>query len=61
MGAHWCQCGDPFIVGRYDGENFQDGLVDVCDLPYHETIQGVRAVGYHLYECREKMVSGENK
>lgn len=52
VGAHWHQYGDQPVVGRYDGENFQDGLVDVCDLPYRETVAGVRAVGYRLYELR---------
>jgi len=52
IGAHWHQYGDQPVVGRYDGENFQDGLVDVCDLPYHETVAGIRAVGYQLYEFR---------
>lgn len=52
IGAHWHQYGDQPVVGRYDGENFQDGMVDVCDLPYHETVAAARAVGYRLYDLR---------
>ncbi|MCX7886162.1 MAG: beta-agarase [Verrucomicrobiae bacterium] len=52
VGAHWHQYGDQPTTGRFDGENFQNGFLDVCDTPYWETIAGVREVGYKLYELR---------
>jgi hypothetical protein len=52
VGAHWHQFGDQPTTGRFDGENFQNGFVDVCDTPYAETIAGIRQVGYRLYEIR---------
>ena len=33
IGAHWFQYGDQAVTGRFDGENYQIGLVDVCDIP----------------------------
>ncbi len=52
IGVHWHQFGDQPTTGRFDGENFQNGFVDVCDTPYPETIAGIREVGYKLYEIR---------
>lgn len=52
VGAHWHQYGDQPTTGRFDGENFQNGFVDVCDTPYPETIAAIREVGYKMYEIR---------
>lgn len=52
VGTHWFQCGDQATTGRGDGENYQIGLLDVCDTPYPETIEKVREVGYQLYRIR---------
>jgi hypothetical protein len=54
VGVHWHQYGDQPTTGRFDGENFQNGFVDVCDTPYVETIGGIREVGYRLYEIRSR-------
>jgi hypothetical protein len=52
VGTHWFQFGDQATTGRGDGENYQIGLLDVCDTPYPETIQKVREVGYAMYPTR---------
>lgn len=52
VGTHWFQFGDQATTGRGDGENYQIGLLDVCDTPYPETIQAVRKVGNSIYERR---------
>jgi hypothetical protein len=52
VGTHWFQYKDQATTGRGDGENYQIGLIDVCDKPYPETIKAVRDVGYNLYEYR---------
>jgi len=54
VGTHWFQYGDQATTGRGDGENYQIGMLDVCDTPYWETIAGVRKVGYHIYTLRGK-------
>jgi hypothetical protein len=52
VGTHWHQYGDQATTGRDDGENFQNGFVDVCDTPYVETIDACRRIGYELYKVR---------
>ncbi len=52
VGAHWFQYRDQATTGRTDGENYQIGLVDICDTPYPETIAAARAVGEELYKLR---------
>jgi hypothetical protein len=52
IGTHWFQFSDQSTTGRGDGENYQIGLVDICDTPYPETIQAVREVGYGMYKYR---------
>ena len=52
VGTHWFQFGDQATTGRGDGENYQIGLVDICDKPYPETIEAVREVGRSMYETR---------
>jgi hypothetical protein len=54
VGAHWFQYGDPATTGRFDGNNKQMGLVDVCDNPYPETIAKIREIGYNMYQIRDK-------
>ncbi len=52
VGTHWFQFCDQPTTGRGDGENYQIGLVDICDTPYPETIRAVREVGTTMYEFR---------
>jgi hypothetical protein len=52
VGTHWHQFGDQATTGRDDGENFQNGFVDVCDTPYVETIAASRRIGYRMYDVR---------
>jgi hypothetical protein len=52
VGAHWHQYCDDVATGRFDGENFQIGWVDICDNPYPETIAAVRWVGENMYRIR---------
>ncbi|MHC4117703.1 MAG: sulfatase [Planctomycetota bacterium] len=52
VGAHWFQFRDQAVTGRGDGENYQIGLLDVCDTPYWETVDACREVGYRMYDIR---------
>jgi hypothetical protein len=56
VGTHWHQFSDQATSGRFDGENLQVGFTDVCDTPYYETIEGIRKVGYNMYDIRYKAV-----
>lgn len=49
VGCHWFQCYDQFALGRFDGENYNIGMFDLCSLP-NETLMGsVRACANRLY------------
>ena len=53
VGTHWFQYQDQATTGRgLDGENYQIGLLSVCDSPYPETIEAVRKIGNNMYELR---------
>ena len=42
VGCHWFQCYDQFALGRFDGENYQIGLMDICLQPYPEMAEAVQ-------------------
>ena len=53
VGSHWFQYGEQATTGRgLDGENYQIGLVSVCDTPYPEIIEAVKRVGSTMYDVR---------
>lgn len=52
VGTHWFQFADQPVTGRFDGENYQVGFVDVTDTPYPETIAAARAIGEAMYPLR---------
>jgi hypothetical protein len=50
VGAHWFTLYDESALGRFDGENYNIGFLDVCNRPYDEL--GTAAITSHerLYE-----------
>ena len=55
VGAHWFQYTDSPLTGRaYDGENYNVGLVDICDNPYDELVDKIRETTYAMYEYRSE-------
>jgi ribosomal protein S14 len=53
VGCHWFSYRDEPTTGRtLDGENYQNGFVDVADTPYTETINAARDIGHRMYEIR---------
>ena len=53
VGCHWFSYRDEPTTGRtLDGENYQNGFVDVADTPYTETINAARDIGYKMYDIR---------
>jgi len=52
VGAHWFTFREQAYTGRGDGENFQVGLVDICDTPYDEMISAIRTTAETLYTFR---------
>lgn len=54
VGAHWFQYIDEPNTGRFDGENYNVGFIDICDNPYEELIEKVKETTYSMYEFRRK-------
>ena len=52
VGCHWFQYQDQPLSARSDGENYNDGFVSVCDVPYPEMVAASREVAAELYTRR---------
>lgn len=52
VGAHWFTWVDQPLTGRFDGENYQFGVVDTADTPYEELTGAMRLAGERMYEYR---------
>jgi len=52
VGTHWFQWQDQAITGRFDGENYQIGFLNVADVPYPELVQAARDVARTMYSRR---------
>ncbi len=52
VGTHWFQYKDQPTTGRGDGENYQIGFVDICDVPHPEIVQAAREVALSMYPYR---------
>jgi hypothetical protein len=48
IGTHWFQWIDQPSTGRFDGENYNIGLVDVTDLPYPDMIKASKETSKRL-------------
>lgn len=53
VGAHYFILNDQGYLGRFDGENYQIGVVDVCNRPYDEFVSGIITANDELYEVAE--------
>lgn len=49
LGAHYFTWGDQSALGRFDGENYQIGVIDVCFNPYTEFIEGIKLAHQEMY------------
>lgn len=53
VGCHYFQCYDQFVLGRFDGENYNIGLFDICSQPYTAMLQSVRECSRNIYQIKE--------
>lgn len=53
IGAHYFKLYDQPFLGRYDGENYQIGALDVCSRPYTEFIDAVTDTNRTVYEVAD--------
>jgi hypothetical protein len=49
VGAHWFTLYDQSALGRFDGENYNIGFMDVCHRPYAELVEAARLTHERLY------------
>jgi len=49
VGVHWFQMYDQSALGRFDGENYNIGFVDVCSRPYPELAAAARESHSRMY------------
>ena len=49
------------ILGRFDGENYQIGLVDVCMRKYPEIARGIRECHSRIYMIANGQLPAYNK
>jgi hypothetical protein len=49
VGAHWFTLYDQSAIGRFDGENYNIGLLDVCHRPYARLVEAARASHARMY------------
>ena len=57
VGCHYFQCYDQFALGRFDGENYNIGIFDICSQPYPEMQKEIAACAGEIYS----IASGEKK
>lgn len=53
VGCHYFQCYDQFVLGRFDGENYNIGLFDICHQPYPEMMGAVKECSRRIYEIAD--------
>ena len=54
VGTHWFQYYDQPTSGRFDGENYHAGLLDIADTPYAEMVAACRRMGAMMYALRSR-------
>lgn len=52
VGCHYFQLYDQFALGRFDGENYNIGLFDICSQPYLPMLEGVRQCSERVYRIK---------
>jgi len=57
LGAHWFQWQDQQVLGRFDGENYNIGLVDGTNRPYVEMIEAAKATHKRLHDVHAGKVA----
>ncbi len=49
VGCHYFQCYDQFTLGRFDGENYNIGLFDICSRAYPEMMSEIKKCAGRIY------------
>jgi hypothetical protein len=60
VGIHYFTLNDQALLGRFDGENYQIGFVDVCHTPYRELVEQAITAHERMYDVRSGHVDPFN-
>jgi len=50
VGCHFFQCYDQFVLGRFDGENYNIGFFDICSQPNEVMLKAVKECSDTIYK-----------
>ncbi len=53
VGLHYFEMNDQPVLGRFDGECMQHGLISVCNVPYPELAEAMEQLSHRLYALAE--------
>ncbi len=53
VGCHYFQCYDQFTLGRFDGENYNIGLFDICSRVYPQMMDQIKVCGSRIYDVAD--------
>lgn len=53
VGIHYFEMNDQPLLGRFDGECMQHGLISICNVPYEELSQAMEELSGRLYNIVE--------
>ena len=59
IGVHYFELNDQPLLGRFDGENMQIGLIDVCNRPYSDCVEKIAEINQKMYEILDGTVVPE--
>jgi hypothetical protein len=57
VGVHYFTLYDQSAIGRFDGENYNIGFVDICHRPYEELAEAARVTHERLYALADGQVA----
>lgn len=60
VGIHYFQWNDQPVGGRFDGENYNIGLVDVCGFPYKDFVHYVSDANTRVYDVARRLYPPAN-
>ena len=60
VGAHYFILNDQAVLGRFDGENMNNGLVDVCSRPYAACVAEMARFNKNIYGHADGSIAPEN-
>lgn len=60
LGAHYFQLNDQSCLGRFDGENYQIGLIDICMQEYEEMVSAMKECHRTMYLVAENRKGAYN-